>query len=184
MIDLQLCDRPGFRAADTGKFWQKYGEFRAVWALHGGQRFANTRKTATHSRQAGLKSNERLVRSHKVSILAASPAIVVLQNSPGAMKPLFFSLLLLLTGGSMSAIGFYQPGDTLYVWAVSGLTLRKEASLKATKLATIPYGTLVVAQNYSGDNKVEVEAVPGFTNAQGTFPPVTLKGSFAKVIFR
>lgn len=100
------------------------------------------------------------------------------------MKHLIFILLSLFAFQPAGAIGFYQPGDTLYIWAVSGLTLRKEASLKAAKLATIPYGTLVVAQNYSGDNKVEVEAVPGFTHTQGTFPPVTLKGSFAKVIFQ
>lgn len=100
------------------------------------------------------------------------------------MKHLIFILLSLNILQPAKAIGFYQPGDTLYIWAVSGLTLRKEASLKAAKLATIPYGTLMVAQNYGGGDKVEVEAVPGFTNSQGKFPPVTLKGSFAQVIFQ
>jgi|GEM_PF-884425 len=100
------------------------------------------------------------------------------------MKHLIFILLSLNILQPAKAIGFYQPGDTLYIWAVSGLTLRKEASLKAAKLATIPYGTLVVAQNYGGGDKVEVEAVPAHSSDAQKSPAVMLEGSFAQVIFQ
>ncbi|MBV6439490.1 MAG: SH3 domain-containing protein [Haliscomenobacteraceae bacterium CHB4] len=100
------------------------------------------------------------------------------------MKFSILPLLLLVSNFSLQAIGYYQPGDTLYVWAVSGLTLRKEASLKSAKLATIPYGTLVVAQNYPYDDKVEVEAVPAHSSDGQKSPAVMLEGSFVKVIFQ
>ena len=99
------------------------------------------------------------------------------------MKPLL--LFLLLTGPSLlHAIDHYEPGDTLYVWAASGLVLRKEPSLTGMKLSTIPYGTLLVALNYNQDKSFEVEAVPGFVSRGEKNPPVMLRGDFAWVVFQ
>ncbi|HRI58258.1 MAG TPA: hypothetical protein PK228_00975, partial [Saprospiraceae bacterium] len=78
------------------------------------------------------------------------------------MKPSLFALLFFLLSHALQAIDTYQPGDTLYVWATSGLSLRKDPSLQAARLTTIPYGTMVIAQNYYNGHDVEVEAAPGY----------------------
>jgi len=42
----------------------------------------------------------------------------------------------------------YQPGDSMYVWAKSGLKMRISPDLKGEKILTIPYGTKVVIDSY------------------------------------
>ncbi|MBK7939022.1 MAG: SH3 domain-containing protein [Lewinellaceae bacterium] len=97
----------------------------------------------------------------------------------------YLLLLLLLNGPSvLPAIDHYEPGDTLYVWATSGLVLRKAPSLGAAKLSSIPYGTALVALNYNQDKSFEVEAVPGFVSQGKQYPPVMLRGDFAWVVFQ
>lgn len=85
------------------------------------------------------------------------------------------------------AISSYQSGDTLYVWAVSGLSLRQSPDLKAAKLDNIPHGAALVARNgkYSISDcpPVQVEAVPGHKNINGVHPPVVLQGCFIRVEF-
>lgn len=100
------------------------------------------------------------------------------------MKLSFLPVLLLIISHSLQAIDSYQPGDTLCVWAASGLTLRKSASLTAAKLAAIPYGTRLIALNYYNGHDVEVEAVPGYMSYEQQNPPVMLGGGFAKVVFQ
>lgn len=88
---------------------------------------------------------------------------------------------------ALPAIDRYAPGDTLYAWAQSGLALRREASLKAAKLTGIPYGAALLVLNEKsgkGLNNVEVEAVPGFSGNGSLSPAVTLRGMFARVVFR
>lgn len=80
----------------------------------------------------------------------------------------------------------YRTGDTLYVWAVSGLSLRQSPDLKAVKLDNIPYETVLVAQSdkYSfSECEIKVEAVPGHKNINGVHPPVVLQGCFVRVEF-
>ncbi|MCB0545040.1 MAG: hypothetical protein KDC70_16050 [Saprospiraceae bacterium] len=100
------------------------------------------------------------------------------------MKILASILIAVFFTQTASAIDQYQPGDTLYVWAGSGLVLRKSYTLNSAKLRSIPYGTMLIARNYAGDKRTEVEAVPGFTANGEKMPPVTLRGDFAQVIFR
>jgi len=92
-------------------------------------------------------------------------------------------LLLLAPFSPLRAIDFYQPGDTLYVWAASGLVLRKAPSLDGAKLKSIPYGVLLVALNYSGEKVTEVEAVPAYSSRGEKYPPLKLRGDFALVAF-
>ena len=40
----------------------------------------------------------------------------------------------------------FKDGETLYIWAASGLNLRDKPDAKGTKLITIPYGSKVVVQ--------------------------------------
>lgn len=98
------------------------------------------------------------------------------------MKYLSF-LLLLAMSPALKAIDYFQPGDTLYVWAASGLVLRKTPSLDGARLKSIPYGTQLLALNYSGDKRTEVEAVPGFAAKGVKYPAVRLRGDFARVAF-
>ena len=96
----------------------------------------------------------------------------------------YLSMLFLLLGSqSLPAIDSYQPGDTLYVWAASGLTLRKAPALTAAKLALVPYGTLLVALNYFNGHDTRVEAVPGFMAYNQKIEAVMLGGAFACVVF-
>jgi hypothetical protein len=92
--------------------------------------------------------------------------------------------LLLLSVQPLSAIGDYQPGDTLYIWAISGLTLREGPSKDAAKMITVPYGTALVVQNYAGNHGTTIEAVPGFKNGAAQTEAVIFGGDFAAVTFK
>lgn len=85
------------------------------------------------------------------------------------------------------AIREYVAGDTLYVWAASGLSLRSEAGLNAAKIASIPYGTPLVAlsDKYTdAADETRVEAVPGYTTDGQASPAVWLSGRFVRVRFQ
>lgn len=94
---------------------------------------------------------------------------------------------LLYSCTPVPAITSYRAGDTLYVWAVSGLSLRQSPDLKAAKLENIPHGATLVARNgkysFSDCHPVRVEAVPGHKNINGVNSPVILQGCFVKVEF-
>ena len=63
--------------------------------------------------------------------------------------PKRYSLLLLvfLYCQLSYAIDWYRPGDTLQVWAQSGLNMRNKAGLDAQVVARIPYGAAVIVQS-------------------------------------
>lgn len=85
------------------------------------------------------------------------------------------------------AIREYVAGDTLYVWAASGLSLRREASLSAEKMLSIPYGTPIIAQSDKFTNvadDIRVEAAPGYTMNDSVSAAVYLTGRFAKVTYQ
>ena len=88
---------------------------------------------------------------------------------------------------SVYAIREYLAGDTLYVWAASGLSLRREANLNAEKLLSIPYGTPVVVRNDKFTNvadDVRIEAAPGYIMNDSVSAAVYLTGRFAKVTYQ
>ncbi len=88
---------------------------------------------------------------------------------------------------SALAIREYLAGDTLYVWAASGLSLRREADLNAEKLLSIPYGTPIIVQSDKFTNvtdDVRVEVAPGYIMNDSVSPAVHLNGRFAKVTYR
>jgi hypothetical protein len=99
------------------------------------------------------------------------------------MKPVI-TLLLCALALRLAAIGPYQPGDTVYVWAVSGLSLRESASLKSTKLDVIPYGTALVLQNWSGQHDIKVEVLPKNKIGDTDIPALQLRGDFAQVSYK
>ncbi len=94
-----------------------------------------------------------------------------------------FLFLFLTASTQMQAIGTYQPGDTLYIWSFSGLILRNRPALNAARLKTIPYGTAVVALNYSGSKNTDVDIISAFSQNNKQLPAVVIKGDFARVVF-
>lgn len=108
---------------------------------------------------------------------------------PNSMKNLIFTTLttLLFAANSLS-INHYQVGDTLFVWATSGLVLRTEPDFKADKMGILPFGSTVICQNdKSYNNKThQIEAVPSFTNevSEDKQPAIILYGDFIKVDFK
>ncbi len=86
---------------------------------------------------------------------------------------------------SLFAIDDYKNGDTVYVWAFSGLTLRQNGSLDAPKIRTVLYGTalIVLDQKFNNtENHVTVEAVPGFKGAEGMCPAILISGRFVRIV--
>lgn len=79
---------------------------------------------------------------------------------------------------SAQAIDYYGIGDTLFVWAQSGLTLRVTASQQAEKLAVLPYGTAVIVQenSYSDRQEMSVAEIKPLKSGDKNFPGYTLKG--------
>jgi hypothetical protein len=83
------------------------------------------------------------------------------------------------------AIDSYNKGEQLYVMAQSGLTLRMTPDFKGSKLATIPYGDKVVAQedkwNTDGDS-IKVEVIKSAKNVKGIqFPAYVTMGRWLQV---
>lgn len=99
------------------------------------------------------------------------------------MRLLIIASLLLTMAQPVSAIINYVPGDTLYVWAFSGLSLREQPDLNSSRLAVLPYGTVLVAQNYSQDKQTSVTAVPSYKDGETMYPAVVFHGDFAMVSY-
>ena len=81
------------------------------------------------------------------------------------LKKEFFIILfvLLQTIGLIAQESRFKEGETLNVWAVSGLNMRDKPDAKATKVSTIPYGAKVVVQpNIGLKIPFEVEEFKGF----------------------
>lgn len=100
----------------------------------------------------------------------------------------FFALLCLVLPDSLWAIQRYSPGDTLYVWAISGLRMRKTPGLQAEKMRLIPYGTALKVLNEKrgrDGHDITVQAVPEYIDAQSVkSDAVIFTGYFAQVAFQ
>jgi 3D (Asp-Asp-Asp) domain-containing protein len=82
----------------------------------------------------------------------------------GNKKTLFLFFILLQTLHLMAQNSRFKEGETLYIWATSGMNLRQKPDAKAAKLATIPLGSKVIVQPNVGVNiPFEVEAFKDFT---------------------
>ncbi|MDX1911677.1 MAG: SH3 domain-containing protein [Saprospiraceae bacterium] len=104
------------------------------------------------------------------------------------MKTHFFLCLLLFAS---SPLLFAQQSNLLYVWAGSGLNMRKTPAFDGEKLRTLPYGTPVEMLGFA-------EIVPQYNDLEGDYEapavhylevmktvfdntPYTLEGSWIKV---
>ncbi len=78
-------------------------------------------------------------------------------------KYIFIALFLVKTIGLTAQTSRFKDGETLNVWASSGLNMRDKPDAKATKIAAIPYGAkVIVQQNIGVKIPFEVEEFKGF----------------------
>jgi hypothetical protein len=100
------------------------------------------------------------------------------------LSRLFFLLFSLFSIHSF-AIDSYFSGDSLYIWAKRGLSLRKVPNLNAERIAVLPFGTCVVAQSSkfsNSEDSVEVEELNAVIDQRGkALPAYLIKGSWVKV---
>ncbi len=89
-------------------------------------------------------------------------------------KSLLFLLFYYCCPSGTFAIGHYATGDTLYIWAYHGLSLRSSPSIKGIKKQTISYGESVVVLDSVKVQAFSVEDMPG----------ITLQGYWSKVRYR
>ncbi len=66
------------------------------------------------------------------------------------MKSKILILLLLQTAWLFAQQSRFLEGETLYVWALNGLNMRKLPDAKSEKIAALPYGEKVIAQSNIG----------------------------------
>ena len=79
-------------------------------------------------------------------------------------KYIFTAVLLVKIIGLAAQTSRFKDGETLNVWATSGLNMRDKPDAKATKIVSIPYGAKVVVQpNIGVKIPFEVEEFKGFT---------------------
>jgi hypothetical protein len=79
-------------------------------------------------------------------------------------KYIFIAFVLLQTIGLVAQTSRFKDGETLNVWATSGLNMRDKPDAKATKIAAIPYGAkVVVLPNIGVKIPFEVEEFKGFS---------------------
>lgn len=100
-------------------------------------------------------------------------------------RTLLAAITCFFAAGQAQAIRHYNEGDTLYVWAQSGLVLRMEPDFKSEKIASLPYGTTVVAQWHKGwDEKKEsaVEAILPCTFEGQHYQGFKIPGTWLQVI--
>lgn len=71
-------------------------------------------------------------------------------------QTLLIAIICLFGLTQVKAIRYYNDGDTLFVWAQSGLILRDAPDLKSKKIAALPFGTIVVPKIYKQTDGVEM----------------------------
>lgn len=76
----------------------------------------------------------------------------------------------------------YQPGDSMYVWAKSGLKMRVSPDLKGEKILTIPYGTKVVIDSYQEElPEIKIRVVKAQKIEGMEYKSFYLKGHWCRV---
>lgn len=82
------------------------------------------------------------------------------------------------------AATLYQPGDSMYVWAKSGLKMRVSPDLKGDKILTIPYGTKVKIDSYQEElPTIKVRVVKAQKIDGIEYKSFYLKGHWCRVVY-
>lgn len=79
-------------------------------------------------------------------------------------KSILIAIVLLKTISLIAQTSRFKDGETLYIWATSGMNLRQKPDAKSAKITTIPLGSKVIVQpNVGAIIPFEVEAFKDFT---------------------
>lgn len=101
------------------------------------------------------------------------------------LKYILFILLLNNWVNFTKAQVSYQLGDTLYVWAQSGLNMRSNPSLDSKKIDLLSFGSQVIIEQYD-HRKFEITAYPsfkyiGYNKEEKIAPEIKFNGSWVQV---
>jgi hypothetical protein len=97
------------------------------------------------------------------------------------MKYTAIFLLIVLQGtGAYASTGEFSAGDTLYVWAIDGLMIRKGAKFDSPSLMKLDYGTAVVVLERIG-GEMEFVVADAIDRGQKTFPGISVFGEFLRI---
>lgn len=99
-------------------------------------------------------------------------------------KTIVLFILIIVSSFGNEAYKTYKEGEKLFVWAKSGLNLRKEPSVNAESIGTIKYGTQITVLNQ--DDKISYDYA--FIKASNIRPdennsknPIFLNGYWIKI---
>jgi hypothetical protein len=98
-------------------------------------------------------------------------------------KIILIGLVLLCIPRIAICSDHYQPGDTLYVWASSGLRLRSEPGIKSKVITTIKFGEPVKVLEMT-DVSYNFDLIPGSTDviSKSKTDPIIAYGHRVKVM--
>ena len=92
------------------------------------------------------------------------------------LKAYWFLLVLFSFLPLAQGVDHYKVGDTLYVWAPSGLNIRTQPGISASKLGRLELGTRVIVDAIS-DQKYDILTI----SATEKEPSYMLTGTWIKV---
>ncbi len=95
-------------------------------------------------------------------------------------------ILALIVPLCCTCITSYQEGDLLYVWAASGLNMRKAPALQSEVIATLPFGAAAISRDNKSVNEYQYHSQK-LTDRGTTFDDkpfaVVLRGNWVKVTY-
>lgn len=96
---------------------------------------------------------------------------------------LFVAIVWFSIATQAKAIRYYHEGDTLYVWAQSGLILRDEPGFDSKKIEALSFGTMVVTKRRKEMDTliVSVAAIPPCTYEGQNYPGYKISGQWVEI---
>ena len=102
-------------------------------------------------------------------------------------KALFFLVFIIFSQNPLFSINQYVEGDTLYVWAEGGLSIRDSNSISGKRIGVIPYGEKIItlSRKIFKINDVTIKLTSKHKDDDGNeYLGMTLKGQWAKINFK
>jgi hypothetical protein len=98
-------------------------------------------------------------------------------------RTLFISTICLLVLNQARAIRYYNEGDTIYVWAQSGLVLRDAPDLQSKKIGSLPFGTMVIPKMHKETDGIEtsIEVIPSCIYEGQNYSGYKIPGNWVQV---
>lgn len=96
---------------------------------------------------------------------------------------LFVTIVWFSVVTQVNGIRYYLEGDTLYVWAQSGLILRNTPDFKGEKITSLSFGTIVITKQQKTIDipETSVEAIPSCTYEGQDYSGYKIPGQWVQV---